>query len=266
MKLALSSTSLRSSTPRAVVEAARRLGYEAVEIWTEHLWDAGEDPAALGRLAAERRLAVSLHGPSRDLNVTSSNPGIRRESRAQYAKALEEAARIGARIVNLHPGSLSSSHDRAEDHRRLMAEYGAELAGEAARLGVGVALEIMERRRGEYVTDLPAAAGLVRAVNHPAFGLTLDVAHLLSGGQAVETEGFEPLILHVHLSGSTRERVHVPLAEGIYDLRPALARLRRFYSGIVAIEGYARGREMEAAGENKRTFDRLLQDAAPEEG
>ena len=48
MKPALSSTTLRSSPPGEVVSAAARMGYEAVELWAEHIWDTGADPAALG--------------------------------------------------------------------------------------------------------------------------------------------------------------------------------------------------------------------------
>ncbi len=265
MKLALSTTTLRSHPPGEVVAAAARMGYGAVEIWAEHLWAAGTDPAALGNEAREKGLEVSLHGPSRDLNVTSSNAGIRRESRLQYQKSLEDAARMGARIVNLHPGALSGSRDDPEDFTRRMIDYGASLAEEAGRLGLTVALEIMERRKREFVTDIPAAARIARGVDSPSFGLTVDLAHLLYSGAPVEIEGHESIIFHVHISGSTRERVHVPLAEGIYDLKDALARLRPFFRGIVVVESYAREREMQAAGDNKREFDQLMReiDTAP---
>ncbi len=49
MKDALSSTTLRSLSPGELVDAAERLGYQAVEIWSELLWASGEGPAALGK-------------------------------------------------------------------------------------------------------------------------------------------------------------------------------------------------------------------------
>ncbi len=265
MKLALSSTTLRSSPPGEVVTAAARMGYEAVELWAEHIWDTGAASAPLGVQARELGLAPSLHGPSRDLNVTSSNAGICRESRAQYKKCLEDAARMGAGLVNLHPGALSGSHDNPEEFTRRMIEYGGELAEEAGRLGLAIGLEVMERRRGEFVTDIPGTARIAREVAHPAFGLTVDLGHLLYSGVPIETEGYEPLIFHVHISGSTREKVHVPLAEGIYDLGGALAQLRPFFRGAVVIESYAKGKEMETAEDNKRVFERLIKetDCAP---
>ncbi len=263
MKPALSSTTLRSFPPGEIVLAAQRLGYGAAEIWAELLWDSGEGPAAVGKLARERGLALSVHGPSRDLNVTSLNEGVRRESRAQYLKSIEDAARMEAEIVVIHPGSLSSSHDRPEDFAAAMTEYAGELAGEAGRLGVRIALEVMESRPGEYVTGVPAAARIARGAAHPALGVSVDIAHLLYSGVPVEIEGFEPLITHVHLSGSTGERVHVPLAEGIYDLAAPLCAIGKFFGGIAAIESYAPGREMETAAENKKEFDRLMASEKP---
>lgn len=262
MKAALSSTTLRTYSPEELARAAVRLGYEAVEIWSELLWESGEEAAALGKSIKDKNLLLSIHGPSRDLNVTSLNSGIRRESRAQYMKCLEDAARMEAGIVNLHPGAFSSSHDKAETFIPEMTDYAGELAETAARLGIRVALEVMEVRSGEYVTDIPTAAGIARKVNNPAFGITVDLAHLLSSWVPIEIKGNEPLIFHVHVSGSTEEQVHVPLAEGIHDLRAPLLELSKFFGGICAIESYSPDRELAAAGENLAEFRRLLAESA----
>ena len=77
----------------------------------------------------------------------------------------------------------------------------------------------------------------------------------------------EPLITHVHLSSSTGEKVHVPLAEGIYDLAAPLGAIGKFFGGIAAIESYSPGKELESAAENKKEFDRLMatdEPASPE--
>jgi len=108
MKLALASTTVRSSSPSESIDIASRLGYDAVEIWAELLWASGEEPVAVGEKAKANGLALSIHGPIRDLNVTSVNSGIRRESRAQYTQAMEDAARMGAKIIVLHPGAFQS--------------------------------------------------------------------------------------------------------------------------------------------------------------
>jgi sugar phosphate isomerase/epimerase len=159
MKAALSSTTLRGYSPRALAEAAVRLAYDAVEIWSGFLWESGEEVAALGKSIKDKNLLLSIHGPSRDLNATSLNQGIRRKSRVQYMKSIEDAARIEAGIVNLHPGAFSSSHDKAEAFIPEMTDYSGELSVTAARPGIRVALEVKEVRTGEHVTDIPTAAG-----------------------------------------------------------------------------------------------------------
>jgi len=258
VKPALSTTSLRSFAICEAIEAAHRLEYAGVEIWAEHLWTRGEDPAALGRQAAASRLVVSVHGPSRDLNVTSTNAGIREESRRQYYRALADAARLGAAVVAFHPGALSSSRDRPEEYWPQQVEFFAALGEAAGRLGITVAVENMEERPGEFLTHPRDVARLVDAAGAPALGLTLDIAHLLFNHKPVDLTGLEGYIRHVHLSGSTETLVHVPLADGIYDLRPPVRQLSRFYTGVIAIEGYAREREMESVEENRRVFDRFL--------
>lgn len=262
MRPALSTTSLRSFAIGDAVEAAHRMDYAGVEIWAEHLWARGEDPATLARLAAAYGLTVSVHGPSRDLNVTSANPGIREESRRQYYRALDDAARLGASVIVFHPGALSSSRDRPEDYWPWLTEFFAELGQAAEGLGIAVAVENMEERPGEFITHPRDVVRLVEAAGTPALGLALDIAHLLFNRKPVELSGLEQYIRHVHLSGSTATLAHVPLAEGLYDLRPPLRQLARFYTGIVTIEGYVPEREMQSVEENRRVFDHLMLSAA----
>jgi sugar phosphate isomerase/epimerase len=49
-------------------------------------------------------LKRTVNSPSRDVNITSSNPGIRRESMQQSIEALEIAAQLEATVVTVHPG------------------------------------------------------------------------------------------------------------------------------------------------------------------
>jgi sugar phosphate isomerase/epimerase len=262
MRPALSTTSLRSFPIRDAIEAAHAMDYAGVEIWAEHFWHRGEDPATLARSAARYGLIVSVHGPSRDLNVTSTNPGIREESQRQYYRALTDAARLNASVVVFHPGSLSSSRDRPEEYWPRLTEFFAALGQTAGRLGITVAVENMEERPGEFVTHPADVARLVDDAGVAALGLALDIAHLLFNRKPVDLTGLEGYIRHVHLSGSTATLAHVPLADGLYDLRPPLSQLARFYTGIIAIEGYAPEREMQSVAENRRVFDQLLLSAS----
>ncbi|MGH2373596.1 MAG: sugar phosphate isomerase/epimerase family protein [bacterium] len=258
MRIGASTTTTRELPLHEALEVASALGYDALEIWVEHLWDQGASPDRLAADAAAHGLALTVHGPTRDLNVTAANAAIKAESQHQYLAALDAAAALRAEIVVLHPGATSSAGDDTEAFWPPLEEFFRLIAERAAALELRVGIENMERRRHEFITNLDLVVQLIRRVGHPALGLTLDVAHVLFNGDVLALEGLERAICHVHLSGSTREKVHVPLSEGVYDLRPVLAGLQRFFHGIVAIEGYVRGRAREMLAENRAVLARWI--------
>jgi sugar phosphate isomerase/epimerase len=262
VRIAASTTTTRDLPLIDALDAARDLGYDAVEVWAEHLWDQRMAPARLGAEARARGLALAIHGPTRDLNVTSSNTGIRVESQRQYLAALDDAAAMGAEVVVLHPGALSSSGDDPAAFWPPLEAFFHEVAVQAETLGLRVGIENMERRHLEFVTTPHLVADLLRRINSPWLGITLDVAHVLYNGDGLVLDGLEPHVYHVHLSGSTREKVHVPLDDGVHDLAAAVGRLLKFFRGIVAIEGYVRGRERETLARNRRAVARWLEAGA----
>jgi sugar phosphate isomerase/epimerase len=94
MQVALSSLLFKSHPLAKVIGLARDQGISWLEVWTEHLWRDNN-----GQLLQQLRrsgLELSVHGPIGDLNVTSSNDGIRQESVRQVLKGIEEAAEMGA--------------------------------------------------------------------------------------------------------------------------------------------------------------------------
>lgn len=254
------SSYLLSSFP---VEEAIRLMHEhgvaGIEIWVEHLWMGEPDLAALRADLDSRGMGRTLHAPTRDINLTSTNPGIRRESLRQSLEALDIAARIGAGVVTVHPGRMSTSRDNPAGFEGAQVEAFAGIAARAAELGLTVGIEIMERRSGELVISPEQANALVAAVASPACGVTVDVAHAITfcraGGEAdaparliERVAGYVARvqrIVHGHVSDSDERSVHLPLGRGIYDLAPALRALGERYTGPVAIEGYRPGEDLE---------------------
>jgi sugar phosphate isomerase/epimerase len=258
VRIAASTTTTRDLPLLHTLDAAAALGYDAVEIWVEQLWEQEAAPERLAAEAAARGLGLTMHGPTRDLNVTSTNPGIRAESQRQYLAALDEAAALRADVLVLHPGATSSAGDDPSAFWSPLEAFFGQIAERAHGLGQRVGIENMERRPLEFLTDPGSVVRLLQRLRSPSLGLALDVAHILYNGDALVFDGLEAHICHVHLSGSTPKKVHVPLDEGVFDLQPALAGLRRFFTGIVAIEGYVRGRERETLAENRTVLSRWI--------
>lgn len=223
------------------LERIARAGFGAAEVWAQHLWEAEQSPHAAGRRARELGLRLSLHAPSYDLNPLSSNPEVRDVSRRQVLASLETAEQLGAGIVAVHPGALSSTTDDPEEYWGRLDDYALALDRRAGSHGLRIGLEGMERKRLQFVTDLTAMrrlAGRLDALGLSRVGLTLDIAHAATLGDPLEYARETPRVFHAHLSDTSPGKTHALLGEGLLDLRalvPAL--LARVGNGLVAIEG-----------------------------
>ena len=112
------------------------------------------------------------------------------------------------------------------------------LADAAAAKRVRVAFE---PEPGMFIDTMARFAELHERVRHPAFGLCLDVGHLIclnDGDPAAHIERWAPVLWQVHLD-DMRPGVHdhLQFGEGVVDLRAVLAALERVgYEGGAAVE------------------------------
>ena len=226
------------------LEAFAKAGFGASEVWAQHLWEYGTSAEQVAQHAKELDLSLSLHAPSYDLNPLSSNLEIRAISRRQVLESFETAVKLGAQVVVVHPGGLSSSTDAVEEYWTRLEEYAIMLNEHAGRLGLTVGIEGMEKKRLQFVTDLPALkrlAGILETHDLTHCGLTLDVAHAATIGDALEFVQSTPRIVHAHLSDSSPHKTHALLGEGLLNLPEIiptlLERLETSPHGLIAIEG-----------------------------
>ena len=226
------------------LEAFAEAGFQGGEVWAQHLWECGTPPEQVAQRAQELGLSLSLHAPSYDLNPLSSNSEIRIISRRQVLESFETAVKLGARLVVVHPGGLSSSTDSVEEYWARLEEYAIILNEHAGKLGLTIGIEGMEKKRLQFVTDLPALkrlAGILETNDLRHCGLTLDVAHAATIGDALEFVQSTPRIVHAHLSDSSPHKTHALLGEGLLNLPEIipmlLQRLETSPHGLIAIEG-----------------------------
>ncbi len=251
MRFGLSTRILWEHSVAEALEIIARCGYPAAEVWTEHLWRTGEEVERIKKLGRELELELSLHAPFYDLNITSINPGIRELSRRQILQSIELGSRLGATVVVLHAGRMSSSKDHPEDFWHYFEEAMAAIEEKAAEQRINVGIENMENRPLEFFLR-PADLRRFFSRSWSQVGLAIDVANATTVGSpgryVAEVEG--DWIVHVHLSDSRVGTVHVPLGEGDLDIKALLAALQQKYDGLVIIEGYVPGRGEEIAAHN----------------
>ncbi len=216
-------------------------GFGASEVWAQHLWESQVGPEAVAKHAQELGLTLSLHAPSYDLNSLSSNIEIRGLSRRQVLASLETAARMGASIVVVHPGHVSSSTDDVEEYWLRLQEFLEELHIAATQHGVRVAIEAMEKKKLQFVTNLAALQrlGAMLGKYSGQIGIALDIAHAHGQGDSsvLNYIAQTPQLVHAHLSDSSNSKTHALLGDGEMDLKKIIPALLTKFNGLIAIEG-----------------------------
>lgn len=235
-KFGIASRLLWSYPLHEVITIAKSLHYNAVEVWAEHYI---RDKGKKSRLAfSKSSLIFSLHAFSFDINITSMNRRIRRESRRQMFDSVNYAHEIGARCMVVHPGKLTSSKDSPEEYWEMQIEAISEIALKAKEIGMDVNMEIMEPGKKEIVTTPDMANDILEAISMENFGLTLDFSHAQLTGRPLDFIQKLEKISHIHLSDTKGNRPHCLLREGDLDVIGILKALRKRYDGLIIIEGW----------------------------
>ncbi len=259
-RLLLSAPLLWSHSSAEILEAAADLGYEGVELWAYQVLQEGADPAELRRRAQRLGLILTLHALSWDLNPTSRVPLIREASVRALQVSIEMGAALGAQVVALHPGRATAPYDDGAAYWPALVEVIRSLADYAARFGIVLGVEHMEPRQGEVVVTAETANRLVRDVDRPNVGITLDVAHIPWGEDERSFILALERVVHVHFSDADPARLHLPLGGGRRDLVRCLRALGS-YDGCVVIEGFSMSPGTDLARWNKGRFEELWQEA-----
>jgi sugar phosphate isomerase/epimerase len=206
---------------------------------------------------------VTTHLPYNGLEYFSRDAAVARAAVKRVDIALEASAYFGAAVAVFHP-KPGPGYSYPEE-RPVMIER-IRRWGEMARThGIRIALET------GFPASVPEFVGLVRDVNHPAVGATLDVGHQARYAELasirpedrakpesvrayndvniriVNELGPKLVHLHIHDIVPSTWKEHVPLGTGFIDYPRLIAALRRVaYAGSLILEIGAPPEEMEA--------------------
>jgi sugar phosphate isomerase/epimerase len=242
MQIAISSLLFKSLTLAQVIDRARDMGFTWLEVWSEHFWR--DDDGRLFDCLRRSGLDLSVHGPIGDLNVTSTNDGIRAESIKQVLLGVEQAARMGAQVITVHPGYMTGRQDDPESIWDHQIEALTRIARRGKEIGVRVAMETMEKRNKEVVIDPTITNRIIDAVNMENLGVTFDISHAHTVMNVVDFIRSLRRITHIHISDTKNGKVHVQMGEGEIAFAEVLPVLREKYDGALVVEGWNPGDEM----------------------
>lgn len=241
-----------------------------VEIWVEHLWEEEVSLQSIRELLHSLGLKRTLHAPTRDINLVSTNPGIRKESLKQTLEALEIAYSLGVGVVTIHPGHRSSSKDRSDSCFHAQLNAFEKIGKKAQELGIFIGVEVMENKPEELIVEPHEMNLFLDTLDLDCVGATLDIAHAATSwkGQITTNTLLERIIgymkslkriRNVHLSNFDSNHVHLPLARGTFDLYPILSELNRLYTGAIVVEGFIRDEGMVVLSENQHVIEQWQQ-------
>ncbi|MBA3685710.1 MAG: sugar phosphate isomerase/epimerase [Planctomycetes bacterium] len=145
---------------------------------------------------------------------------------AYAASTFRRAATVGISTIVFGSGgarSLPEGWPRASAEQQFVALL-RRLAPMAQRHGVTIVVEPLNRGECSFINTLDEGAEVVRAVDHPAVRLLVDLFHLARNDEAPETIARNgALLAHAHLA--EREERSAPGVKGD-DFRPFLSALR----------------------------------------
>jgi sugar phosphate isomerase/epimerase len=268
MKLSLSTKVLWSLDIHEALKRIKQQGYLGAEILVPHIWRDASSIPDFKTFLSHLDLEIMLHAPVTDLNITSTDPDIRRISIDKTARAIELAGGLEVEHLTIHPGRKSSTKDLTESQWEQQRESMKHLASVAESCGIRLYVENMEYRSMEIVVYPEDLERLMDEVGSDNLQIALDVAHVSTVKDIELSEYINRLrgFGHVHLSDSKPGRTHVPLGEGQLDLVSVVRELSKRYEGFVTIEGYVPGRELEVMEHNHEYWQELVRRADQSSG
>lgn len=221
----------------------------------------GEKTAIRKALAGFRR--ITTHLPYTGLEYFSSDAAVAAAAVKRVDVALDASAYFGAAVAVFHP-KPGLGYSR-EQERPVMIERIRRWGEMAKNNGIRLALET------GYPKSVRDFVGLVREVDHPAVGATLDVGHQARYAELasirpedraktgsikayndvdvrlVRELGSKLFHLHIHDIEASTWKEHAPLGTGFIDYPRLIAALRAVaYQGSLVLEIGAPAQEMEA--------------------
>lgn len=213
-------------------------GYEGWEIVADGAYrlDNPDTVSRIEEVIGSTGLSITVHAPYADLNLSTLNHPIWRESIRQVCTCIEVASRWTDRVT-LHPGYLSPVGKMMPEaawkqQKKALTEIG-RTAGEHSVLAC---LENMIGIR-EFLCRMPEELlGMVEGID--GIGITIDIGHANTVGKVQE---FLPFLkrashLHVHDNHGVSDE-HLGLGKGTIDWDFVGAQIARDYTGVLVVEG-----------------------------
>ena len=227
------------------IEKVARLGFDVMEIAAHHINDySSEKLSAVRQCAKDNGIALTAGiGPSKEKNLSSPDPLVRKAANEFFRETLENVAKIdvhviGGALYTYWPIDYSKPVDKAGDRARGI-EGIRGIADFANDLGINLCLEVLNRFENHVLNTAAEGVSFVQEVDKPNVKVMLDTFHMNieedSMGGAIRSAG--ALLGHFHTGECNRKvpgRGRMPwreVGEALRDIN---------YAGAVVMEQFVK--------------------------
>lgn|GEM_PF-902875 len=249
MKIGVSSSVYLHDNLENALKKISKLGLKYVEIWGEppHLWLDHIDYSYLKKITQllyKYNLKPSYHGPAHDVDITSMNPGIKKESIKQHKRSLDIAKFLGVDVYVIHAGSFYPG-DKDVVKKGLDRLYKSidELLTLAENNNIVLAVENHPVNENGIFNNPKMMKKVLKDFESPYLKATLDIGHAnLTKFPVIEyIKELGNDIKHIHINDNDGlEDLHLAYGEGNIDSKNIIKKIEDIgFTGLGILEIWA---------------------------
>jgi sugar phosphate isomerase/epimerase len=191
MKFALCNEMFEGRMMAEVCAAAKRLGYDGIEIAPFTLARSAKDVTSRQRKQVRQTIkdhgleTVGLHwllvGPS-GLHITTPDDAVWQKTRDYFSTLLDLCSDLGGKVMVLGSPKQRSipPGQTTEGAWKRAVELLSSVLDKAGKLGVTVCLEPLSPAETDFINTVSEGMKMVRQINHPNLKIHLDVKAMSS--------------------------------------------------------------------------------------
>jgi len=192
-------------------------------------------------LTSSYNFDYTVHSPFSDINISSLNKSVRKESIRQVKYSIFAVNEIGGKILTFHPGRHSAATSKSrENTKKMLFDSLKEISDYNKDYGVTIALENMP---DTFITTMKVSKEVLEVLeNKQLLGIkhTMDVGHLETNNVDIGEYIYDlrNYLIHIHLHDNFGEfDNHLPLGDGNINFPRIFRTFKEInYTGRIILE------------------------------
>ncbi|MCC7573852.1 MAG: sugar phosphate isomerase/epimerase [Candidatus Methanofastidiosum sp.] len=216
--------------------------FELLEIVAENNHAIDEETLTkIKDLISSYNFDYTVHSPFSDINISSLNKSIRKESVRQVKYSIFAVNEIGGKILTFHPGRHSAATSKSrENTKQILFDSLKEISDYNKDYGVTIALENMP---DTFITTMRVSKEVLEVLENKQLSEikhTMDVGHLETNNVDIGEYIYDlrKYLIHMHLHDNFGEfDNHLPLGDGNINFPGIFRVLKEInYKGRIILE------------------------------